>query len=103
MSDVRFKLASGAERRVGFCERNLNLLAHAQAIELDLGSECGGHGVCGKDRIQLDPASRGFVSPVTDEEREHLSAAELADGWRLGCQCFPESNELRIGARVPRG
>lgn len=81
-----------------FCARQLNLLAHAQAIELDIGSECGGHGICGKDRVCLSEADRAKVSPVTDDERAHLTPAELAEGWRLACQTFPEADGLEIQA-----
>jgi ferredoxin len=103
MADVSFRLKDGSERKVGFCEPNLNLLAHAQSIELDIGSECGGHGICGKDRIRLDPAgpTSRAVSPVSQEERRHLSPAELAQGWRLGCQCFPDSADQEVVAEVP--
>jgi ferredoxin len=95
--DVEFILPDGAIQKTGFCEHNLNLLAHAQAIELDLGSECGGHGICGKDRIRIE-AGADSLSPQTEAEREHLSPEELRAGWRLGCQCFPESDELRLRA-----
>lgn len=84
-----------------FCARQLNLLAHAQAIELDVGSECGGHGVCGKDRVRIAEGDRSKVSPVTDRERSHLSSAELAEGWRLACQAFPEADDSEIQA-TPR-
>jgi ferredoxin len=73
-----------------FCDRNLNILAHAQAIELDVGSKCGGHGVCGGDRVRVTEPAAGLLSPVTEDERRHLSVAELRDGWRLACQAFPE-------------
>lgn len=89
-----------SERLTDFCERNLNLLAHAQAIELDIGSQCGGHGICGGDRVRV-PGS-ALLSPVTEPEREHLSPEELAQGWRLACQCFPERNdaELKVQTRI---
>ncbi len=80
----------------------LNLLAHAQAIELDIGSRCGGHGVCGGDRVRIPlDAARSF-SPVRDAEREHLSPDELAQGYRLACQCFPESDSLDVALTVKR-
>lgn len=82
----------------GLCDRNLNFLAHAQCIELDIGSQCGGHGVCGGDRIRVTGPMRGRLSPVTVAEREHLSEAELADGWRLACQVFPQQSDLLIEA-----
>lgn len=78
-----------------FCEPNLNLLAHAQAIELDIGSRCGGHGVCGGDRIWIPQEHRPFFSQITSEERTHLSQEELDEGWRLACQCFPNRSDLK--------
>ncbi len=81
------------------CYRGLNLLGHAQLEEIDLGSRCGGHGVCGRDRIQILPGS-GPVSPPNEKEREHLSEAEIADGWRLACQTWPAHDEDDIRVRV---
>jgi ferredoxin len=100
MSGVEFETADGTIEAAGFCDRNLNLLAHAQAIEMDLGSQCGGHGRCGKDRVRTtEPNGQPdapSLSPLTEAERRHLSAQEIAAGWRLACQCFPEKNDLNI-------
>ncbi len=73
------------------CYQNLNLLAHAQMEELEIGSRCGGHGICGGDRIQVlvEPTK---LSPITEAEREHLSLLELSQGWRLACQCWPSAD-----------
>lgn len=87
---VRF-LNQSHEYVVDFCEPQLNILAHAQAIELDVGSECGGHGICGKDRIRV--SGSGLLSPPTQEEMEHLGEQELRAGVRLACQCFPEKDQ----------
>lgn len=103
MSEVTFLLPDGSSASAGICDRNLNLLAHAQLVELDIGSECGGHGICGKDRLKLAPEARALVSPPTEEEREHLSKEQLAQGWRLGCQCYPEKSGMRIEATAPSG
>jgi len=80
----------------GSCERNLNLLAHAQLIELSLGSQCGGHGKCGKDRIRIPEECRGFLSPPTAIERHQLTREEIENGIRLACQCFPERDGVAI-------
>jgi ferredoxin len=80
----------------GMCEPNLNLLAHAQCIELNIGSQCGGHGVCGKDRVQIPLSDLAQFSPPSPEEKEHLSSAELAKGVRLACQCYPEKTDLDL-------
>ncbi len=85
-----------------FCEPHLNLLAHAQALEIGIGSRCGGHGVCGGDKVRvwvrLDDVKPGLeaLSPITDQEREHLSAEELDSGYRLACQCYPNRSDLKL-------
>ena len=78
--------------------RNLNLLAHAQMAELDVGSRCGGWGECGGDRVKVVLGS-DLLSPLTEAEREHLSADEITAGFRLACQAFPQKDgvEIRIG------
>ena len=72
--------------------RGLNILGHAQLQELDLGSECGGHGVCGKDRVRIDEKERHLFSPPTEVEKSHLSTQELEAGVRLACQCYPRAD-----------
>jgi len=91
--------------RVDFCEPQLNLLAHAQAIELDIGSRCGGHGICGGDRVRIalpDEERARQLSRITEDEREHLSEEELASGWRLACQCFPQPGTASLTIEAPR-
>jgi ferredoxin len=80
----------------GICMQGLNLLAHAQMLEISTGSECGGHGRCGKDRMRIAPEDQHKVSPVTAIERIHLKPEEIASGVRLGCQCFPESDGINL-------
>ena len=82
------------------CMRDLNLLAHAQMLELFIGSQCGGHGRCGADRVVLDAEDRTKVNEPTAIEKHHLSAEELAQGLRLACQCFPNEDNLLLRARV---
>jgi len=73
------------------CYRSLNLLAHAQMEELEIGSRCGGHGVCGGDRV-LIREGRNNLSQVTEAERKHLSQEELEQGYRLACQSWPQQD-----------
>lgn len=97
---IKFLKPGGNNFTVDLCEKNLNLLAHAQMIELDIGSECGGHGVCGGDRVRIATEGADLYSPITDDEKRHLSEAELAEGWRLACQCFPEESDLSLEIRT---
>jgi ferredoxin len=87
---VRF----GTRARVD-CYKHLNLLAHAQMEELDIGSRCGGWGECGGDRIRIVSGGE-HVSPLSDPEREHLTVEEIAAGYRLACQVFPQADGLEI-------
>ncbi len=61
---------------------------------------CGGRGSCGKCRV----LAFGCLSPVDERERRHLSAEELAQGWRLACMTWAEGDcEVQTGsAAVPR-
>ena len=95
---VQFITSTNEEADSGFCERNLNLLAHAQAIELDIGSLCGGHGVCGGDRVKVISTSQ--LSPVTEAEKKHLAPHEISEGWRLACQCFPEYSDQLVRLKM---
>jgi uncharacterized 2Fe-2S/4Fe-4S cluster protein (DUF4445 family) len=44
---------------------------------------CGGHGRCRGCKVRV---LQGTV-PVNAAQREHLSPCEIAEGWRLACQC----------------
>ena len=48
---------------------------------IQLPSECGGAGTCGKCQMQSHS-----VPPVNDIEKHHLNERQLANGIRLGCQ-----------------
>jgi ferredoxin len=100
MTGVHFK--KGKLQVAVPCYRGLNLLGHAQLEELDLGSRCGGHGVCGRDRVQILPGSQS-ISPPSDSENQHLSPAEIADGWRLACQTWPAQDQDEIWVKLPEG
>ena len=52
---------------------------------------CGGRGLCKGCRVKV----LAGVLPITDEDRQKLSTAELAEGWRLACRGRAES-DLKI-------
>ncbi|MGO8786781.1 MAG: ASKHA domain-containing protein [Terriglobia bacterium] len=65
-------------------------LLFSQGVEFP----CGGQGRCRGCRVRV---LEGHVA-VNDPQRERLSAEELAQGWRLACQCTLEDDlvvELR--------
>lgn len=82
--------------------QGLNLLGHAQLIEVTVGSQCGGHGICGADRVRLKARDSKKVNPLTKIEREHLSVDEIEQGVRLACQTYPNQDGLTIEVYVDR-
>lgn len=60
-----------------------------EAYQRQLGyasAVCGGHGTCGKCRIQL---LEGELE-VTAADKETLSKEELSQGYRLSCRAYPQ-------------
>ncbi|MHB8779852.1 MAG: ASKHA domain-containing protein [Candidatus Geothermincolia bacterium] len=57
--------------------------AHEAGVTL---GTCGGLGTCGTCRVRV---CEGPVSPLTESEREALTADEIAQGWRLACFARP--------------
>jgi len=51
-------------------------------LGLPIESTCGGRGTCGKCRVRVE----GDSVPITAADQHHLSAEELAAGWRLSCE-----------------
>jgi uncharacterized 2Fe-2S/4Fe-4S cluster protein (DUF4445 family) len=51
---------------------------------INIRSECGGKGLCGKCRIIVRKPED--VSEVTEPEKKHLSKSEIDNGYRLACQ-----------------
>lgn len=78
------------------CLQGLNLLGHAQIEEVETGSECGGHGRCGKDRVWIRPEDRMKLNTPTFYEQKLLSTNLIERGWRLACQAFPNENNLEL-------
>ena len=72
------------------------VLAAVRAAGLELVSVCGGRGLCGSCRV----TAWGGLEPPTGQERELLTAAELAAGARLACQAAV-SADVRV--EVPPG
>ena len=60
-------------------ETPLRDLLFEQGVEFP----CGGHGRCRGCKVRV---LRGTV-PVNAAQQEHLSPREIAEGWRLACQC----------------
>jgi ferredoxin len=91
---------NGIDHDTEVCLRGLNLLGHAQILELHIGSTCGGHGKCGADRLVLGQEDQARVNSPTAIELAHLGPEKIAAGVRLGCQVFPNEDGLSIRATI---
>lgn len=94
---IRFvNRTSANEFETGHCFQALNLLAHAQLIELSLGSQCGGKARCGKDRVWIAETDRKQLNSPHPSERALLGDEAVDSGWRLACQAFPSRDDLDL-------
>ena len=66
------------------------LVEAAARAGIMLRNPCGGAGTCGKCRVRLE---RGQCLP-TRACGSLFTAAEIAQGWRLACQCAVESESV---------
>ncbi|MGE4234393.1 MAG: 2Fe-2S iron-sulfur cluster-binding protein [Bacteriovoracia bacterium] len=87
---IQFKKKNNSIEKVDYCNKNLNFLGHAQIEQIDVGSICGGHGHCGKDKIRFKKEDLVYISEPSVEEKAHLTKEEIDKGYRLSCQVFPE-------------
>jgi len=77
---------------------------------LNIRSECGGKGICGKCRVIIKDSEA--VNRVTDTEKRHLSRSEINLGYRLACQTtilkdivvmIPEESRIDVRKIVATG
>lgn len=94
---MRFQ-PSGREARVA---SGTTLLAAAHWAATGVDSTCGGYGTCGLCRVRI---LEGDV-PASPGDSQHISAEELADGWRLACRAQLEGDvvcQVPAAAEYPR-
>jgi len=67
-------------------------------VEID--SECGGQGKCGKDVVRIEKGSR-YLSSITDVEKRLLSEGQRKGNRRLACQAKVADNLEDILVFIP--
>jgi len=78
--------------RRGSCKSDQSVLSCAQQLGVEILGVCGGRGQCGCCKVHL---LEGRASEVNSQEKEKLSSAELAGGYRLACQ-MRATEDLKI-------
>lgn len=66
------------------CPENTRLQDHLLRNGIHILTACGGRGNCGKCRVRV---LRGEAA-VNTMDRIWFTEAQLAEGWRLGCQVY---------------
>lgn len=56
--------------------------------------KCGA-GNCGTCRCHIDSGIEN-TDAVKAKERQHLTEAEIAAGWRMACQTFVKSGDVKV-------
>ena len=90
--------ADGAEHRLDALD-GWRLMEIMRDHGLPVPHECDGSGVCGKCRVDIDPAWSNALVPARDDELDLLDAdASATDASRLSCQVLyhPGLNGLRL-------
>ncbi len=72
------------------CSEPLTLLDAARQANINLRSDCGGAGICGKCVIQCFFSTQ--ENHPTEIEKSFLSESELKSGLRLACETIAESD-----------
>ena len=88
-------------------EKGVSLLQAIWKAGLSIRTECGGFGICGKDRIVIVKGNES-INPLTKSEIEHLTREEIDRGYRLSCQAhvfgdvtiyIPEESRVKLAER----
>ena len=66
-----------------------NIMDAARSAGINLAASCGGKGHCGQCRVII---TKGDVSSPLKNEEKFLSPGDKAEGYRLACRTFPESD-----------
>ncbi len=83
-SDQIFKVIFGQSSPSTNVHLGTTIMAAADLAGVELASDCGGQGTCGKCLVQATPAAS--LSALTQAEEELLSLEQQALGYRLACQ-----------------
>lgn len=70
-------------------EAGVSVLGTARQNDIDIMATCGGRGRCRSCRIKR---VRGVVTEPAVADFSQLSKDEIGEGYRLACQCYPQSD-----------
>jgi len=78
-----------------------SVLQHIRRIGgVEIDSECGGKGICGKDIIRVEEGLQ-YLTEINDVEKHFLEQHKLKSGQRLACQAKVVSDTEDIKVFIP--
>jgi len=77
------------------CSEPLTLLDAAHQAGIQLRSDCGGKGTCGKCLVRV---INGKVSPPLQNELQHISDTKIDEGYHLACRTIINQD---VGIYIP--
>ena len=83
MYEITFQFENGAQEIHFSAAPGSTILEAAKAANVAIDAPCNGNGSCGKCRVKL------VSGDVTGMQTGHISDADYAAGWRLGCATKP--------------
>ena len=87
----------------GDVKAGVSIVEAARELGVDLENLCGGKGSCGKCKVRIEEgsfqrlgidSSLKNVSPRVEGEEKFINAAEIKEGYRLGCSARIEGDVL---------
>ena len=71
-----------------------SLMEVAVEGHIDVRSDCGGGGICGKCLVNVAPQAN--LTLLTSSEKAHLTKAQIDSGYRLACQARVNSGPVAV-------
>lgn len=78
---AKFKIKLLPQGKIIYAERGQTLVSALSEGGISINLPCGGHGICGKCRVQI----KKFAPIPTNLEEKYLTVKELKKGIRLAC------------------
>jgi len=94
-SDPKIRLEFRPSGQVVTVPAGTTIFNAASWAGLTIDAACGGQGTCGKCKVRVHDG----IQAATPDDLDHLTAEELAAGWRLSCRAVVRSDTV---VEIPR-
>ncbi|OUJ18173.1 putative Fe-S clusters-containing protein containing DUF4445 domain [Methanonatronarchaeum thermophilum] len=81
-------------------EKGKTILDAADKADIDIKSDCGGKGTCGKCIIKIEEGHQS-ISPLISEEKDSLCKEEIEEGYRYACAAKIQNPGTEVTVSIP--